>query len=431
MILSSKVIVHLTSASEEAAGKVTYDMHRNMLNSGLDSWILTSVPGSTVDKVLRLHRTASGYKLFHFWRILKLRLGGNKPIRLQRNPKYHFKNYAEEEYYTAEHILRRLPDVIDVFVIHFYDGLLNAATISRLGRLTGARMLWLMMDMAPLTGGCHYAWDCLGYTKNCGVCPALLSKEEYDRSREQLILRKLALENCEKIELIAASEWQVRQAKSSMLFGQRIVHKVLTAVDPDLYYRRKKSIIHEATEGANIARVVFFGARYLNEERKGFHLFVKALTELRALVESEVMQTTMIFIAGEGDAEAMINTGWKYKHFGKVTNSELAEMLGSSHLYVCASIEDSGPTMINQAIMSGTPVVSFEMGVALDLVINNINGITIPVGNVELMSLAIARMLRIEEEDWKKYSENCRNIAEKYCNPHVQTDKWRAIAEKC
>ncbi len=34
------------------------------------------------------------------------------------------------------------------------------------------QFLLYMMDMAPMTGGCHYAWDCEKYKMKCGGCPA-------------------------------------------------------------------------------------------------------------------------------------------------------------------------------------------------------------------------------------------------------------------
>ena len=148
MKIAKKVVVHLTAASEKAAGKVTYDMHQLLLHAGVESWIITPKPGPKQENVIRLHATSWGYKFYHIKRLAFVRLKGRRPERMERNPDYHFNIYAEEQYYSAEYILKKVDFEIDAFIIHFYDSFLNTATITRLGQLTGARIMWLMISDA-------------------------------------------------------------------------------------------------------------------------------------------------------------------------------------------------------------------------------------------------------------------------------------------
>ena len=39
-------------------------------------------------------------------------------------------------------------------------------------------VIWTMHDLWPITGGCHYSYDCLNYTKNCGNCYVLGSTKK-------------------------------------------------------------------------------------------------------------------------------------------------------------------------------------------------------------------------------------------------------------
>ncbi len=367
------------------------------------------------------------YKFYHYRRLAAAHLGGNKRFRIIRKHEFHFNIYAEEIYYSAEYILRKIKRNIDAIIIHFYDGFLNTATVVRLGQITGARIFWLMMDMAPLTGGCHYAWDCDGYTRECGRCVALYSDNELDRSYEQFELKKKGLDGYNNIELIAASEWQYRQAKSSTLFGTRRIHKLLTSVNPDTYQNAIENTHDKEFMFEEYENSIIFGARFLNEKRKGFDLFVAVMDILKSMINDNIQQNTIILVAGEGDAASLANTGWTYHHFGNVSNDELAQLLSKASIYVCASIEDSGPTMINQAMMCGTPVVSFEMGVALDLVHDGQTGYRVPLGDTMRMADKIALILKASESDRMLMRANCRAMAMEACHPEKQMKKLEAI----
>ncbi|HEY5124202.1 MAG TPA: glycosyltransferase [Ignavibacteria bacterium] len=83
----------------------------------------------------------------------------------------------------------------------------------------------------------------------------------------------------------------------------------------------------------------------------------------------------MLLIA-EREIEAIADSlPFEYLYLGYVDNTfGIASAFQAADVFVCPSIEDSGPIMINQSIMCGTPVVVFEMGVATDLVETGITG---------------------------------------------------------
>ena len=43
-------------------------------------------------------------------------------------------------------------------------------------------------------------------------------------------------------------------------------------------------------------------------------------------------------------------------------------------MFLNPSTDDAGPSMVNQSIMCGTPVVSFNLGTAVDVIENGISG---------------------------------------------------------
>ena len=96
-------------------------------------------------------------------------------------------------------------------------------------------------------------------------------------------------------------------------------------------------------------------------------------------------------------------------------------------IFICPSIEDSGPTMINQSIMCGTPVVSFEMGVSPDLVITGKTGYMAKLKDSKDLAQGIFEILSLTDDNFNEMSDNCRKLALKVCSPEVQIGSFENL----
>ena len=56
------------------------------------------------------------------------------------------------------------------------------------------------------------------------------------------------------------------------------------------------------------------------------------------------------------------------KHFGRVDYTVLNKLYAAADVVVIPSIEDSGPLMTSEVLMTGTPVVAFDTGIASELI---------------------------------------------------------------
>ena len=133
-----------------------------------------------------------------------------------------------------------------------------------------------------------------------------------------------------------------------------------------------------------------FGASRTTDERQGFGYLIKAL---KLLSKDHLIDNNSVIIVTAGkfiSREDFKNLTLPHKHIGYLNgNTELAEAYQIATMFVSPSIEDSGPMMINESIMCGTPVVSFKMGVAEDLVFNGTTGYIAELKNVEDLANAI------------------------------------------
>jgi glycosyltransferase involved in cell wall biosynthesis len=96
---------------------------------------------------------------------------------------------------------------------------------------------------------------------------------------------------------------------------------------------------------------------------------------------------------------------------GFISSQEvLAEMYQIADFLVVPSLEDSGPMMINESILCGTPVVAFDMGVAGDLVKTGKTGYLARLGDKDDLAFGIQLLLNMTSKSYEEMRVNCRNI---------------------
>jgi len=83
--------------------------------------------------------------------------------------------------------------------------------------------------------------------------------------------------------------------------------------------------------------------------------------------------------------------------------------------------------MINQSIMCGTPVVSFEMGVAQDLVKDGETGYRAKIKDSVDLAQGIYSILALEPDKYKLLSYKCRKLAMKTMHARCQMENLERI----
>ncbi len=328
--------------------------------------------------------------------------------------------------YKTKDVLKKAGIKPDAILYLFPQNFLNAKNLFELNKLTGAPVYWYLMDSAALTGGCHYSWDCIRFKTGCGKCPALYSSDENDQTAKNFRFKNHYLSKT-NISIISATEWQYRLSLESAIFKEKAMDKILLSVDPVVFNFVSKK---EAKEKYGIPadkKVIFFGSAFLKERRKGMKYLTDALKMIRQSGNPSY-ENILLLIAGN-DFDAIKNDlPFEYRYLGLLANNEeLAEAFQASDLYICPSIEDSGPMMINQAVMCGIPLVTFNMGVAMDLVINGSTGYRAKLMDTNDLAKGIEIMLALDKETYQKYAVNCRKLAIELFTPEVQIEKFEKL----
>lgn len=329
----------------------------------------------------------------------------------------------KRQFFPLQRLVSVLPFTPDAIVAHWISHFLSAGMLQQLSAALHAPLYWYMMDMAPLTGGCHYAFGCKGYTQRCGHCPQLkLGRNPSDLSHRQLRKRAEALSEAE-ITAVVPTTWLKRQAMASTVFSQRPVRQTVLAVDPDVF---KPVPLAEARTALGLPvdrKIIFFGAHRLFEERKGFRYLKEALERLYGMLKDnlDLRRRVLLVTAGSLAGDADLGISFEHQHLGFLNGDvRLASGYQAADVFVNASTEDSGPMMINESIMCGTPVVAFEMGVALDLVHTDRTGYRARLKDAGDLAVGLLRLLELDATSAQAMRAACRQLGMEMCHPNVQ-----------
>jgi glycosyltransferase involved in cell wall biosynthesis len=399
-------VLHIAMTDTGGAGNAAYNIHKLMCQDGINSKMLVFRKTKKDDNVIEFN--------FSYLSLLrkgfrKLKYEITKKQHKKINAKYNFYNLEEKNnYIPTKYILKHLPFKPDVIVFHSITHFINTKNIYELYKAMGAKMYWQLMDMSPLTGGCHFAWDCKGYHFDCSDCPALSTKKLKKRAFENYKYKNEYLSQT-PISIIYSSSTMDKESQASSLFKDKEKFGIFLSVDEERYKPKEMETARKEFDLAVDAKIIFYGAQHISIERKGFKYFLAALDELKKNLTEEEQSKVIILLAGYMDKNYKLP--FEVKYVGYIDTDSLISAYQASNLYFCSSIEDSGPVMINEVIMCGTPVVSFNMGVAPDLIKSGKTGYLAALKDTVDIANGLKQVLFMSDIEHNKMSENCRNLA--------------------
>lgn len=366
-------IVHF--AAEDAGGgaaKAAHRLHRIFREQGLPSTMMVARK-STDDPDVHLvpSRIAPGkYRRMRWMQ----RLGLHRETRSLPARMFNFDR--EPDLDTSE-FFGNAKGKVDVLMLHWITGLLTVGMIRRLQRHYRRPIVWLMMDMEPITGGCHYAFECDRYIRNCGNCPQIEPSFERDASR-RLWNRKRRMLAPLPITFVAANSHAHRLIARSSLFGSHAIADIPVPLDTRIFRPADPRSIRAALGIPPEARVIFFGASTMEDPRKGIPELIAALNRLRTLLRDgrdAAGRKVILLVAGRSCDLLVARQPFEAVTLDYLRDDwSLAQAYQAADLFVCPSVEDGGPMMIAEAMICGTPVAAFHSGMAPDLITHGANG---------------------------------------------------------
>jgi glycosyltransferase involved in cell wall biosynthesis len=243
------------------------------------------------------------------------------------------------------------PTIINVHSMYNY---LNFQTLSLIKRQNIPTVITLH-DERFYTGGCHNTFGCNHFENICINCPqgSKLSSGLIEREfrKESKYLSHPAME----IHLVGPSEWVLQQARKSGKFSKCNFHKIPNPV-PDLFREIPRQIRSEPFGAANPFHFGFCAAD-INSPYKGFPVLLNVLLEF----SQKTSMNFVLHVAGKGHLDQS-RYPFAIKRVESATESDLAEFYRNIDLLIVPSLGDNSPSVISEALLSGTKVIGSRVG---------------------------------------------------------------------
>jgi len=356
-----------------------------------------------------------------FFRLKKIGVLGR--LKYNFNYQYSVQDYDQTKtIYSTKKMLRKVKFEPDIIIVLFMQNFLSFKNLFEMNNNFGAKIYLYLMDMSPFTGICHYSWTCDNYKFSCGRCPALASDTLEDQSWINYKFKKDLAQRM-NIEVLACSSYTESQVRQSEIFKRKEIKLIHLPIEifPFVEFGMKES--RARLNLPNNKKVIFFGANSILNERKGFAYLMKSLVFLSSVLSANERDNIHLAIAGNSHEEIPDEVKIGYSYLGFLDHEMLKVAFAAADCFISPSIDDSGPMMVNQSLVRGTPVISFEMGVALDLIVPYRNGYLAKLGDAMDMAKCILDFINLNTNQLEQMRNECKRTAREFCTIQGQVAK--------
>ena len=308
-------------------------------------------------------------------------------------------------------VLRRINKPYDVVYIMFWQGVLSFAHIEAIYDKLKCQIQFRCVDYSPMSGGCHFTGDCQRFEIGCGCCPGIRSKKENDFTRFNINYRKRVYDKVKPI-VYGNTYMNTIYRRSYLLKDYDRVEVVYPLSDNETYHPldmdlcRKKYNINSGK-----SFLILFGCQHLNDPRKGMTFLLEAIKQFHKSLTDEERKNVLLVIIGHDIRAIKDQLFFEYQYLGYVNPVDLPAIYSMSNLFLSPSVNDAGPSMVNQAMSCGTPVVSFEMGTALDVVKGRDTGYCAKLRDPFDFAKGISHIFNLSENEYAELRSRCRKVA--------------------
>lgn len=310
----------------------------------------------------------------------------------------------------------------DLIVTLFWQNMLNSTSLRALFHRFNAPVYIFAVDMAPITGGCFYFNSCVRYKSGCGQCPCLMSDDPQDRSHTNYLTKESNYSNMQVYYL--GNSWMIERALASRLFNEGTVLNMGMIIDETIFSPHRSP---ENRQRLNIPcdKDIVLLVRSSDAKRKGADIIVYAAEYLQAHLPAELAERICWLAIGDRTLkEEFAKKKIALVSLGYVNLDTLVTAYRESSLFLNPSTDDAGPSMVNQSIMCGTPVVSFNLGTAVDVIKNGISGFKTDDISAKGFAVTLEGAIRaLTDRTYPDLSESTRATALRHNTSAVFADK--------
>lgn len=340
-----------------------------------------------------------------------------KITNLYTDPKYCFLGKDEKsDNINVEHLLETVGFSPDFIFTGMTIDFINSKDLLNIYNATKANIFNITVDMNHFTGGCHFSWGCEGYIHGCSEqCPAILNVEQKVTAK---INFEEKLKNARKanFQVIAGSGLTLEQARESKIYkDQTEIYNVNSLIDTNILNNKNRSFAKQIFSFSNDLFYILAGSQNMEDPRKGFSYLIDALEILDKTLPESQKEKIVLLVVSNITSKEFESVSFKKEKIDYIKDYRLLSLLyQATDVFVNTSIEDSGPMMVSEALACGTPVVGFDTGIVMNMVIDDYNGVKIPMKDSQKLADGIKKIFDLEKNQYNTYSENAVKQVEEF-----------------
>jgi len=347
-------VLHISTHQTGGAALATFRLHRSLLDSGVDSRVLT-LDGDCNDGIVTIYKP-----LFDFQKnkglskkiksvLYRLNIGIGRYWRLHDKVRQGHEcqyTYPVSLYRIEKHPLVKWADVVH---LHFCDDFINYLTFFNKVKKP---IVWTLHDIGIGYGGFHYKND---YEK---LLPYFRQIED-----DFLKIKKNALFKNQCIHLVSLSQEMYDFTKDVDYLKEKPNTIISNSVDTNSFKSLDQNKSRNDLDLPQEKIILLFVSEYVETLSKGLNL-------LKQVIASLNNTNILLGIVGNYNKETPLKDNIDTRYFGKISDPETMSKLysASNYLVVPSSQESFGQTPL-EAMACGTPVVVFPKGAMKDYVL--------------------------------------------------------------
>jgi glycosyltransferase involved in cell wall biosynthesis len=375
-------IVHVNFSDTKGGAAIAVKrIHKLLLKNNINSQIVVSEKNDDMSNVFSLNKTSENIK-----NTIKTSISRQlRYIFKTENKNTHSLNVISSKNLALINSLK--PDYVN---LHWIGN--ETISISDINKIN-AKIVWTLHDMWPFCGAEHYTDDLRyvdGYAKN--------NRPDHEKGIDvnKLIWKKKLKHFTNVKKIICTSNWMYNCAKKSYLFKDKDISEIPLMLDLNIWKPFKKKYARNFFDIDSERKVILYGAdNYLKNNRKGFGIFKKAISEIKKNYQEEI--TVILFgtnelLSVECQTELM---DIKIINLGKIADENLLRLVYScSDLVVIPSLTEAFGLIALESIHCGTPCVVFENTGLTSIIVHKENGYVAKYNSIEDLKAGIIWALK-------------------------------------
>lgn len=334
--------------------------------------------------------------------------------------------YPDEEIppISPKLIVSKINKQYDAVITGFWEGMINSTSLKAIYDKLHCPIIIGSPDMAPMTGGCYYFGKCRNFYNGCGYCEALGSTDCDDKSHRNYLTKK---KNYDSIDCaFIGNTWMNKFAEKSKLFKNIFLSEVM--IDESRFCEGDRNSARLSLGAAGEFIIMIASS---SQPRKGNRDIAEAVLKFHSNLSSKEQASIELLIVGDDYIEKIFEQSKiNICKQGRVDIDKLAMCYQASDLFISASNDDAGPSMVNQAIMSGTPVVCYNNGTAIDVIENMVSGYKVNPGDKKGLTKGIEAIYNLSAMEYAELRKSCREIAIRHNSTDVCISNLLSIISK-